>query len=210
MSKRLQLSGKKFGRLTVVGEWLPGSKWECLCDCGCTRFVSSTSLVSNKTLSCGCLLKEKRGTGSLIHGKSSTKTHATWCAMITRCYNEKGRAYKYYGGRGITVCNRWRDSFENFLEDMGEHPKGLSLDRIDNDKGYSKENCRWATTTEQSRNRSTSMKVVYEGVETPIIELSKRFGIKYRSLHKAITDYGKSPEDAVAKLVRLKEKQGLH
>lgn len=141
--------GAKFGRLTVVSLGPPSRRRVavCLCDCGQEREIEVSNLGGNST-TCGCAQKR--------HGHSSarnrTPTYSTWRAMLSRCLNKKTKEYPRYGGRGIAVCEWWLD-FRNFLADMGERPKGTTIDRRDNDKGYSSDNCRWATAVEQIRNR---------------------------------------------------------
>ena len=168
MSKALDLIGQRFGRLTAL---YPTEKrknrkvvWHCSCDCGSTLDVVSTSLSSNHTNSCGCYLKER----ITVHNMWGTPTYTSWDRMIQRCTNSKDMNYHHYGGRSISVCGRWLESFENFHEDMGERPSETSLDRVDVNKGYSVENCRWASHTTQARN-----------TRTPITNTSGTKGVSY-------------------------------
>ena len=155
------LTGKRFGRLLVQhrGGSTPQGKaqWVCHCDCGETTVVVSGSLVMGRTESCGCLFRDVIPTVNITHGHTTngnvSSAYGRWSAMLTRCTNPNTEQWADYGGRGIGIDDpRWY-VFENFLADMGEPPPGLTLDRIDNDKGYSKGNCRWATRAEQSGNR---------------------------------------------------------
>ena len=125
--------------------------WECTCDCGGIINIRVDALKSGNTSSCGCVVNP----GNTQHGYYGSPTHRSWTSMKNRCTNANYHEFHYYGGRGITVCDRWLESFENFLEDMGERPEGRTLDRIDGDLGYFKENCRWATLQEQSQNRKS-------------------------------------------------------
>lgn len=155
--RKNNLTGKRFGRLVVTSQAEKHRDkngdarvmWHCVCDCGSTSIIIGGSLVSGNTTSCGCFIREKRTT----HRLTGSSIYRTYNAMLQRCCNPNNESYKNYGWRGITVCERWIQSFENFYEDMGESPEGKSLDRINNEKGYSKENCRWATITEQALNR---------------------------------------------------------
>ena len=138
--------GDKFNELTAIKfSHKKGTNqvWLFRCDCGKEKIISVDKVKSGHTKSCGCF--------KLKHGMSRTKLHKSWQGMKQRCFNSNRKGYENYGGRGITVCNSWL-KFENFYRDMGKRPKGLSLDRIDNDKGYCKENCKWSTRKQQNNN----------------------------------------------------------
>ena len=145
-------SGDRHGILTIISSVKNGRvlKWLCRCDCGREKLISTTHLHENGTKSCGCVHRTQ-------NGLSKHPTYKSWESMIARCYKESLPHFKRYGGRGIKVCDRWRDSYLNFVDDMGLRPKGKSLDRIDCDKNYVKNNCRWATIKEQSRNGRNSI-----------------------------------------------------
>lgn len=153
------LLGKRFGKLTVVGyshskKWKP--QWKCVCDCGNEVVVAAECLRAGKTKSCGCLVHRK-GIKQLCETEPAHRLHRIWIGMKSRCYNPKATGYKNYGGRGISICDEWRDDFLAFLSwaTKNGYQEGLTIDRVDNDKGYSPENCRWATKAEQNRNKRT-------------------------------------------------------
>lgn len=158
--KQAKLIGRRFGRLTITGEGERGRfpsggtyrKWLCQCDCGKQVEVHTRSLTSGDTSSCGCFQRERASQANLTHGKSETPTFRIWARMWTRCTNKNQEDWKSYGGRGIKVCARWK-SFEAFLEDMGERPGDLTLERKDNDGDYSPDNCCWATRSQQNKNK---------------------------------------------------------
>jgi len=167
MARFIDLTGKKFGRLVpmkfVGKDKSHHTLWLCRCDCGREKIINSHGLKNGNTRSCGCLRIDrtsKTGKNNKKHGHArkgkTSKTYSTWKSIIQRCNNPKNPDYKYYKGRGITVCKRWsnkKTGFQNFLKDMGERPKGLSIDRTNNDGNYNKRNCRWATSKQQASNK---------------------------------------------------------
>jgi hypothetical protein len=182
--KFIDLTGKRFGRLTVLRRaknkvYANGqafTAWECLCDCGGHIVAISSNLRAGRTKSCGCLLKEalvKHGEIiNLKHGQNrkgnATSEYCAWSSMIQRCENPKAHGYDEYGGRGIRICKEWRNSFEQFFNAMGKKPTPLhSLDRIDVNGNYEPGNCRWATKAVQSRNvrRSKRNSAGFKGVQ---------------------------------------------
>lgn len=169
MSARRQVPiGERFGRLVVIGAGestrAGQSTWLCVCDCGEHREVMPGHLERGTQKSCGCFKAERSRTwmvergaeGRTTHGLSRRPEYRVWASMIQRCHNERDPSYHWYGGRGILVCQDWRQSFEAFYRDMGPRPDpSLSIDRIDNDGNYGPGNCRWATKSQQNLNRRT-------------------------------------------------------
>jgi hypothetical protein len=162
MKRRVDLTGRRFGRLVVlrfIKNKNASAHWRCLCDCGNKHAASSGNLLSGRIVSCGCKQQENRirqGKLNKIHGHSTlprSRTYRSWLAMNCRCNNPTDRDFYRYGGCGIKICKRWQ-RFENFLADMGERPVGKTLDRYPDPHGnYKPSNCRWATPREQALNR---------------------------------------------------------
>lgn len=192
--------GQKFGRLTVKqilpvepGKVVP--KLYCVCDCGEHTVKTRIHLLHDKIMSCGCLRRVSRP----IHGHAKksqrTRVYAIWKGMLSRCRDRGNSGYKHYGARGISVCERWLD-FKSFLEDMGYPSDGLSIDRIDVNGNYEKNNCRWATRNQQARNTRNSVVVEYLGQRKSIHDWADVLGIKASTLKKRLSD-GWSTEKAL-------------
>jgi len=184
--------GEKVGNCIFIEESIDGDKYhrkavfECFCG---KRFTTAIAAVkSRKTKSCGCILHTHRktyGTQQKKHGKTGTKEYNVWFRMKERCRNPRLKEYRNYGARGIKVCDSWENSFENFISDMGKRPTAYhSIERIDNNKGYSKENCKWALREEQTMNRRVTLKVKYNGVESTLMGWCSKLGIQY---HKVVS-----------------------
>lgn len=193
------LIGKRFTNLVIISEeethvTKGGHKRRtvlCRCNCGKEKKIQISSIISEAVKSCGCysakMAKERMLYENKIHGMVKSSEYNSWRSMKKRCYLKQHKSYKYYGGRGIIVCDRWLNSFENFLQDMGIKPKGkYSLDRIDNNGNYCPENCRWATPLEQGRNQRTNVNVTYQGETKCIAEWSETKGMPYGKLHYRI------------------------
>ena len=150
--------------------------WTCLCDCGNTVTVIGSQLRNGNSRSCGCLSREATKLRFTKHGMSNTNIYRTWRHMHDRCYSQNNEAFKDYGGRGITVDASWH-TFEVFFADMGNAPKGMSLDRRDNEANYSKDNCQWATPTEQSMNRRGNNYLTVNGITQPMTAWARELNI---------------------------------
>jgi hypothetical protein len=181
------LQGQRFGRLTALRfVKKPNSPkghagWICRCDCGSEVFVITNNLIKGNSTSCGCKLTESR----YKHGMSKTSVYRVWTSMWQRCTNPKSVEYHNYGGCGITVCDEWQD-FNQFITDMGMRPSGFQLDRIDNNKGYYKENCRWTPQELNLNNRRVNRVITFDGFTGTIAQWAERLGINYRTLNNRI------------------------
>ena len=202
MSKSIDLTGQSFGQWTVLNRNYviapgDGAYWWCRCDCGVINFVHGTNLRNGHSRSCGCLVSDT----NRRHGKFGTKIYECWANMKRRCYEISNVRYEIYGGRGITVCERWLE-FKGFYEDMGpSYKEGLQIDRIDNDGNYCPENCRWVTRLEQAKNRRNT--IIYKG--KTLREWSKETGIKQRTLSYRVCGLKWSLEKAVSTPVKRRK-----
>ena len=214
-SKRFQdLTGKTFGRLKVVkylGRCYSAANtfrnfWGANCSCGLKDVpVQTADLNSGSIRSCGCLNDERRLERCFVHGHSTrsekTPTYYTWLAMRDRCHNKKRQGFKWYGGRGITICKRW-SQFKNFLDDMGERPPNKTLDRIDNNSNYEKSNCRWATHKEQGRNSRRNHIVSFNGRDLPLVVWAEEYGVNASTLQTRLKQRKWSVKKALTTPVR--------
>lgn len=176
--KRIPLEGQKFGRLTVVS-YVGGSRYRCLCDCGNIVYPNGNNVRSGGTLSCGCLKREKLVQMSTKHKGKGTRMYSLWKGIKARCTNPNNKEYHNYGERGITICHEWEKDFDCFRNWALSHGYSdeLTIDRIDNDKGYSPDNCRWVTVKEQSRNRRSTVFICINGEKKSLPEWCEIFGV---------------------------------
>ena len=190
MATLIDLTGQQFGRLLVKNRHgLDGrnTTWDCQCSCGGPKaasvIVQSYNLRHGKTVSCGCVRKEKTLVTATQHGMRNTKAYRTWIGMKDRCYNENSVAYCNYGGRGIIVDEHWKESFETFYTDMGDPPSaGHSIERRDVNGNYTLSNCYWGTDEEQANNKRTSKRLTMNGTTLTVTQWAKRIGIAPCSL----------------------------
>lgn len=196
-------TGDRYGRLVITSVNREGKRrdWAvtCLCDCGQIKHTHARNLLEKGTRSCGCLLRDSTGSRFRKHGHSTnfraSDTYVCWQNMRARCEKPQNAAYARYGGRGITVCDRWR-IFQNFLADMGERPAGLTLERKNNDLGYSPENCCWSTRKQQQGNRCNSIQVTALGKTQCLAHWADELGINRGTLNTRIKR-GWTPERAL-------------
>lgn len=189
MPNTIDETGNVYGRLTVLGR-SPSvrnhSRWVCLCQCGRKTTANGVCLRKN-TRSCGCLKRDNASRLSRTHGMSGKPEYVAWQHIKRRCYNPSEPGYMRYGGRGITVCNRWLASFDRFYADMGPKPSPLhSIERIDNNQGYTPENCKWATRKEQNNNQRRSRKLTYKGQVLTVSQWAEVLGISHTVLNNRL------------------------
>ena len=204
-------AGEKYNRLTAIkfvgrDKWRQ-HRWLFRCDCGNEKVITAKIVKRGDSKSCGCLKidklveRNKEKKNSIKHGLSFSPTHNAWRSMKQRCLNSKEAGFKNYGGRGISICDRWlgKTGFQKFYKDMRKRPKNMSLDRIDNDGNYEPKNCRWATRKEQAENRRDSIFVSVNGVRIPFSELAYMFGLRKDTLYRRIFDSTWTLKEALTK-----------
>lgn len=184
--RSIDISGQRHERLCAkryIGSDGRKSWWEIACDCGRTIKMPATEFRKGKQKSCGCAAHLYIAEAQKTHGMSKHPAYAVWRSMLARCLNPKHKAFKNYGARGITVCLRWQDSFENFWADMGgSYKKGLTLERVNNNRGYSKSNCRWATYSDQARNKRGNVIIPTPKGDMPLWKAVQESGIGQTTL----------------------------
>ena len=197
MPVRKDLTGMRFGKLTVLYEDNDRTthgctRWICRCECGTIKSIDRGSLTSGKTRSCGCLHNELLGASRRKHGSSGSRLYRIWKSIKERCYRKKCRIYKYYGERGVCICDEWKDdfkSFEKWARSNGYNDE-LSIDRIDHDGNYSPDNCRWVDAKAQNNNKRTNHILTLDGVSHTMSEWADITGISYSAIRNRINNYG--------------------
>lgn len=200
--RKLELVGQRFGRLTVIEEAEKKgtlSRWKCRCDCGTELIVIGTCLTSGHSQSCGCYKRDKSSEIHKTHGETKSRLYQIWAGIAARCNNPHKRCFHQYGGRGIKRCSEWDDyeTFKKWAIEAGYNDE-LTIDRMDNNKGYSPENCRWVDRKTQSRNRRTAHLITYKGETKSLIEWSEKLGISRCTLKDRIGKLGWSIEEALS------------
>jgi len=206
LRRRNDLTGKSFGRLTVLkaGERRTATRgmyWLCKCECGTIKEISALSLVRGLVVSCGCYCKEINSL-RVVHGQNrrhskKTPTYTSWAKMNDRCNNQKCKEYQWYGAKGIIVCESWRN-FENFFKDMGVRPIGTTIDRIDSSGNYEPSNCRWETAKNQANNTSRNVSFEHNGKLMTISELAELADMEYDTMYCRLIKYKWSVQQSIS------------
>lgn len=204
MANFIDITGQRFGRLIAqCYERQKFSAWRCRCDCGTDVVVLTNNLRRGTSQSCGCLRRELLGIRKRKHGGAAggkcTHEYLCWASAKQRCTDPGSKSYKNYGGRGITMCDKWLHDFAAFLRDMGPCDKAHTLERIDNSRGYSPDNCRWATTAEQSINTRRNVRVEFNGASYTVSQLAETYGLKYHAIYHLVTK-GVGVADAIVRI----------
>ena len=212
MGKHINLTGKKFARLYLTGNFFLTKqgrrKWECRCDCGKTTWAVTNNLLSGKTKSCGCWNEEVKSKTHTKHGMSQSRIYRIWSNMKARCECKTNDAYSIYGGRGISVCKEWHDfeTFEKLAKENGYGEK-LTIDRIDNNGNYCPENCRWATAKEQGNNTRSCRKITYKGKTKTMRGWEEEMGLSKGVIYWRLK-HGWSEKEAIETKRRAPRPQG--
>lgn len=204
----VDLTNKRFGRLKVLcraEDFVSKSgkhrtRWLCQCDCGNTVIIYSDNLKRGKSTSCGCYRNECTRKRSITHGETKTKLYGVWSSIKSRCYNSNTTAFKDYGGRGIIMCDDWKDSFEIFKDwaYKNGYRDGLSIDRINNNSGYNPDNCRWVVSDVQANNRRNNNSITFNGETHTVTEWAKIMNKNPKTIFSRIYT-GWNPIDAITK-----------
>ena len=206
----IDLKGQRFGRWTVLYR-APDRRrgypeWHCRCDCGNEKALRANILRSGASRSCGCLNvdvhRQMCRDRNTTHGQANTPIYNTWINMIQRCTNPAYHKFRYYGGRGINVCQRWLDSFELFHADMGDKPSKATLDRINTEGNYEPANCRWASQKTQQNNRTNNRLLTHGGRTMTLMQWAELAGFHRETIAQRIDTLGWSVSDAITKPVR--------
>jgi hypothetical protein len=203
--------GAVFGRLTVTSPAFRKGKYlyiQVTCSCGAVKEIEQTNLRKGKVNSCGCLNKELTKARFTTHGMRDNPIYDVWNAVIQRCTRPSFIGFKDYGGRGITVCDKWL-TFQGFFEDMGERPfNGATLERMDNDGPYCKDNCKWATRAEQNNHTRRSVQFTFKGEQLTLAQIAEKCGMNKNTLSTRIYKYGLSAEEAATLPIIPPEESG--
>lgn len=201
MSKLIDITGNKYNMLTVLGrvenDKNGQSRWECICECGNKTIVKGANLKNGAVKSCGCLVH--RPALNKKHGESNTPLYRMWTSMIYRCDNPKYIAYKYYGARGIRVCDEWHD-YETFKKWVNETKTddSYTIERIDVNGDYGPDNCKWIPMSEQANNRRSNIVIDYNGEEHTLMQWCKKLNLNYKNVHNRMYKLGWSFEKAIS------------
>ena len=215
MSKFIDLTGQKFGKLTVIERAESSStgktRWLCECECGNRKIVLRDSLRRGKTISCGCNYFVSNKERNKTHGLTGTRLHRIWSSMKQRCNNPTAHSFELYGGRGITVCEEWQNSFDAFYEwSMANgYADNLTIDRIEGNGNYCPENCRWDTMQTQQNNRANNRKVIYKGKEYTLSKLAEELNISSATLAWRLNHGWNENELSIAPAFNNKERRFL-
>ena len=202
MSQMKDITGERFGKLVVVSRAANNRRgnamWNCVCDCGNKSIASGQNLRSGAVKSCGCTITEKNRERAK-HGMSGTKLYKTWLNMRRRCTDKKSKSFKDYGGRGIYVCEEWKNDYKSFYDwaIANGYIEGLTIERINNDGPYSPDNCRWATRKEQSNNRRRCINIEYLGRTQNLTQWCNELNLDYKFIHCRMYERGMAFEDAI-------------
>ena len=209
MSNLIDMTGERFGRLTVMEfafiDIYRHAHWLCKCDCGNEKIINGKALRCGDTKSCGCINLERIKTMGIKHNCRKTRLYKTWANMKSRCQNPNATNYSNYGGRGIQVCDEWKNSFENFRDWAlsNGYKDDLTIDRIDVNGNYKPSNCRWATNKQQGNNKSDNREITYNGRTKTLMQWSEITGIKRETIAKRLNS-GWPVEKALTELIKNK------